>query len=115
MVAVCEVCTGTVFQLYVYDPAGDGLTVAVPLQAEHEAGVVDVVSVIADVVGHVAQVVVLKYNPAIHKLKQSPPVLQTNVEVACALATVVLTCSKFHQFQVIGSGVPFSVSEVTAI
>jgi uncharacterized membrane protein YoaK (UPF0700 family) len=99
----------------VYAPAGDTVAVAVPLHAEQEAGVELVLTVNAVVVGQVAQVVVRKYTPAIHRLKQSPLVLQLKLAVVAAAATVVFTCSKFHQFQAIGSAVPLRVREFTAI
>jgi len=96
----------------VYDPAGATVTEALPLQLAQVAGTDEGVTVSAVEEGQVVHVVVLKYNPDIQRLKQSPPVLTLYVAEAAPVATVVFTVSKFHQFQVSGTAVPFAVQDV---
>jgi len=103
-------------QEYVYVPAGLGVTVAVPSQLLQLAGVdADATETMELPLGHTAHVVVCQYIPATHKLKQSPVELRLKLEVLCAAFTVVLTETKFHQFQVNGAFVPFIVREPTGI
>jgi uncharacterized membrane protein YhfC len=98
--------------VYGAEPPTIDVTVALPLQLEHVAGVIVVFTVSADVVGQLIHVVVRKYKPAIQRLKQSPPVFTLKFEVVAPVATVVFTWWKFHQFQERGTAVPFAVHEV---
>jgi hypothetical protein len=96
----------------VYVPEGATVTVALPLQLEHVAGTVVGVTVTAAAEGHVVHVVVRKYNPAIHRLKQSPPVFMLKFDVVAPVATAVFVCMKFHQFHDGGIAVPLALHDV---